>query len=927
MVTHPSAEVHSALQLMRSGRFSDAALLLEHNQNVRKSDRRPDLLADAVFADALQRIGRNERAHEIALQNLSKVKHAPALAARYHFVLGNINRERGYTTRALEHFQMAASMAGSDLELACWSQLRLMLVIAERSGTQTALARLDDVKRSLARFGDARAFATLHLWLVEAESTRGDLASARRHLIIAESLLSNVEDVWLRGYVAINSSALNYYSADTAEAQRCAQEAIEYAHKSGHRTTMVAAHANLGNIEFALGALDKSENCFQIALSCCEKGSVNEIAILDNIAQIQLQIGDLDKCRLLISRLEELVDHNEYAKRRHYNSSALLTKSRLLLRERQPLEALRVMRGVKQLLAGSPPTRMATEVHLLCAETLLANGETGEAAESLASVSSPGDQLSPDLFARREQLTGRTLASSRAFALARVHLERAVRTFGVIGHSLGMECSQQELASMPEQHLNDNGYPSQRSLDRLRALLDLRSRPELFGHEATSFLEELDCAQAIELSVNADGQRRSIRRVGVAEQSSLRRSISITLNPGFHRTVTMSFIPMENPCCRLTAAAFENVIKQILSVAPVDAISIDKDIAWNSEGSSSTRDGAVFASDAMRTILRMVKQIAPTDVSVLVTGETGTGKEVIARTIHDHSLRSAMPFIALNCAAVPKDLLESQLFGYKKGAFSGASENYQGIARASNGGTLFLDEVGEVPLEMQAKLLRFLEMSEVHPVGEAYPVKVNVRLIFATNGDLEEAVIQNRFRRDLFYRLNVIPVRIPPLRERKEEIPVLTNVFARRFALELSKKPIELSASAMELLILHSWPGNLRELSNEIRRLAVLKESGALIAPDELSSSLHRPKRSRGDLDARTGPHITVGMDQPLDTATMLLETEMITHALHQAGGHLSTAAAMLGISRKGLYLKRLRLGLIPFNENRATLRPDVPQR
>jgi transcriptional regulator with GAF, ATPase, and Fis domain len=159
-----------------------------------------------------------------------------------------------------------------------------------------------------------------------------------------------------------------------------------------------------------------------------------------------------------------------------------------------------------------------------------------------------------------------------------------------------------------------------------------------------------------------------------------------------------------------------------------------------------------------------------------------------------------MPFLALNCAAVPRDLLESQLFGYRKGAFSGASESNQGIVRAANGGTLFLDEIGDLPLDTQAKLLRFLDMSEVHPIGESHPVKVNVRLIFATNSDLEEAVRQNRFRQDLFYRLNVIPIRIPPLRERREEIPVLVNVFARRFGAELSKA--------------HHFRGPLRRVQN-----------------------------------------------------------------------------------------------------------------
>ncbi len=900
---------------MRSGRFFDAVATLEDARARRRVAQRSDLLEQAVLADALQRVGRNEHAQEIALRNLQSVKQSPHLAARYHFVLGNIDRERGHVTTAIEHLQMAANLAGSDLELACWSQLRLMLFIAELNGPQTALARLDEVKRALTRFGDARPFAALHLWLVEAESICGNLDNARRHLKIADSLLSNVEDIWLRGYMAINSCALNIYSADTAEAQRWAEEAISYARKSGHRPTLLAAHANLGNIEFLLGQLSKAEKCFQVALGCCERGSVNEIAILDNIAQIKLQLGNLDECWSVISRLEELIGGNDYAKRRHYNSYALLTKIRLLLREGRKEEALKVAEGIRRLLETIPQTRMKTEAFLLNVETLLANDNPQAAAESLMAVMGPRHQLSPDLFAQMEQMTGQTLASSNAAHLARVHFQRAVHTFGTIGHSIGMERSQRELASIPELVPANDRIASQRSLDRLRALIDLRNRPELFGHEAVSFLEELGCTSAIELAAYVGNERHLIRHVGVVKDSGSAISRSIVVSAKSHRTVTLSYLPIQNPNCGLVAVSFEKVITQILSIAATDSVFNDREIGWTSEEGAVTEQGVVFASDAMRAVLRTVKQIAATDVSVLVTGETGTGKEVIARTIHAHSPRSKMPFLALNCAAVPKDLLESQLFGYKKGAFSGASENYPGIVRSASGGTLFLDEIGELPLDTQAKLLRFLDMNEVHPIGEAHPIKVNVRLVFATNGDLEEAVTQNRFRQDLFYRLNVIPLRIPPLRERREEISVLANVFARRFAMELSKEPIQFTTTAVERLIVYSWPGNVRQLANETRRLAVLKESGALITPNELSAVLQIPERLGTDGDAERSTRVTVAMNQTLKTATTLLESEMIKHALRQVSGHVSTAAAMLGISRKGLYLKRLRLGLIDLND------------
>jgi DNA-binding NtrC family response regulator len=413
-----------------------------------------------------------------------------------------------------------------------------------------------------------------------------------------------------------------------------------------------------------------------------------------------------------------------------------------------------------------------------------------------------------------------------------------------------------------------------------------------------------------------DGIRQRVihHAENLGAQAGVSQPMSIAFSAGSQRTVTLSFTALNDARSKFTALSFHRVIKQILAFGPTEPPPFtDQEIVWTATKGTPVGQGVVFGSKAMLAILRTIKQIAGIDVSVLVTGETGTGKEVIAKTVHDYSARANMPFLALNCAAVPKDLLESQLFGHRKGAFSGATDGHQGIVRAANGGTLFLDEIGEMPIDMQAKLLRFLEMSEIHPVGEAHPVKVNVRLIFATNGDLEEAVSQHRFRQDLFYRLNVIPIKVPPLRERREEIPVLAHLFAQRFATEFGKEPVRFSSAAMELLILYSWPGNIRQLANEVRRLAALTESGTSITPEHLSPHL-QAQQHRPHARVEGAPQMHVRIDQPLEQATAHLEAEMIKHALRQAGGRVSAAASTLGISRKGLYLKRLRLGLTDFN-------------
>lgn len=912
MLSDPRPELHTALDFFRHGRFSETVATLRRSCERNKSFRRSDPAAEALLADALQLIGQNAEAQLIASRNLqaSSEHHG-----HFHLVLGNVLRARGDISKAIEHLQIAVATAEPDRDLCCWAQLRLMAAIGELSGRDAALARLDGVTRTLTKCGNARPFAALHLWFVETDTMRGDLRSARRHLKTADSLLSQVDDVWLRGYLAINSSVVHYYHAEIEEARRWAETAILCARQSGHRTTKRAAHANLGYFEFATGAFSAAEDHFQIALESCEQGSVNEIAILDNIAETKLQRGDLDGCRVALAKLEELTAQKLDANCRHYSAWALQTKVRLMLREGHRVEAQSVSAKIQTLVRGLPLARVTIESRLLTAETLLDN-DVSAAADALSPLICPSTQLAPDLFAESELVIGKMLKASNEFHLARTHLERAAGTFQALGHFIGNQRSVTELSGLPEESPDTNDPVSAgKVVDRFRTLLELRTRAELFGREATLLLHELNCASVVSLVVDADGPHQLMGDLLNDAAERLPRYISIAFGVEHNKRVTLSFTPRDDPKSKLTALSFKRVIEQLLATGSSESGGADREIVWTSTVGGAFQQDLVFASDAMLGVWGIVRKIAPTDVGVLVMGETGAGKEVIARAIHEHSRRSAMPFLALNCAAVPKDLLESQLFGHRKGAFSGATENHQGIVRAANGGTLFLDEIGELPMDMQAKLLRFLEMSEVHPVGDSHPVKVNVRLLFATNGDLEEAVKQNRFRQDLFYRLNVIPIKVPPLRERREEIPVLANLFAQRFATEFAKEPIRFSSSAMELLILYSWPGNIRQLANEVRRLTALAESSADIAPDQLSPQLQTQEpRARADaLDSTQ--KMQVRIDQTLEQATAHLETEMIKHALRLAGGRMSAAASTLGISRKGLYLKRLRLGITEFGE------------
>ena len=255
---------------------------------------------------------------------------------------------------------------------------------------------------------------------------------------------------------------------------------------------------------------------------------------------------------------------------------------------------------------------------------------------------------------------------------------------------------------------------------------------------------------------------------------------------------------------------------------------------------TSLMPGFIHSSPAMTRLVEEVHKIRSSDVTVLVTGESGTGKELVARAIHAISTRRSKVFVPFNCTAVPKELSEGYLFGYRRGSFTGAVTDSQGVIRTAAGGTLFLDEIGDLPLDLQPKLLRFLQEGEIQALGEQRPAKVDVRIIAATNTDLEEMVAQGRFREDLYYRLNVIRLRVPPLRERRSEIPTIVNYYINHYSSKFGRKDVQITPQAVDLLMVGDWPGNVRQLCNEIQRVVARAEDGTTITPEQLSPELKR---------------------------------------------------------------------------------------
>jgi DNA-binding NtrC family response regulator len=324
----------------------------------------------------------------------------------------------------------------------------------------------------------------------------------------------------------------------------------------------------------------------------------------------------------------------------------------------------------------------------------------------------------------------------------------------------------------------------------------------------------------------------------------------------------------------------------------------------------------VSKSPRIRTQLELLRQVAQSAASVLFTGESGVGKDLFARALHYHSARRGGPLVAINCAAIPDSLLESELFGYERGAFTDARQAKTGLFQAAEGGTIFLDEIGEMPPGLQAKLLRVLEDHRVRPIGATRETPVDVRVVAATNSDLEAAISAGQFRADLYYRIAAVTIAIPPLRERTEDIPVLARHFAARAAAETGRKALTIDDDAIELLARHTWPGNVRELQNAIQHAIVLCR-GDRITRDDL------PPRIVGGVSERVNLDAAVGQRLPLEH----LEREYIRATLAAVGGNKSECAAILGIDRKTLYRKLEEIDVEPSADQNAARSARPPRR
>jgi DNA-binding NtrC family response regulator/tetratricopeptide (TPR) repeat protein len=872
------------LEIVSHGNYPERELATMHaEQRV--------LLAHAMF-----QAGQIGRARQIVERERERA--TGIVRSRYELLLGMLHRHDAQLAKALQHYNTAFQIAhehGEDLDVA-WASLYRFRLLAQLHGSDELAPMLAEVRRHVARAGDPHATVHMHDAVALMEASSGRIEEARRHLEISTSLIQRFPNSGLEQVVLISSSFVDFFESKFQSAVDHLNAARRLATATGARDTGVL-ECNLGHAMLVLGRLQPAETYFRHVL---EHGSIlSRFSALEGLARLYLSAGQLSRCEVTLEEHETFLLRDKSLALAFSGRWAAATHVRLLIKQGKYDDAAALARGSLESLGKLSDRILVSELTCLLAEALVGAGNTKDGALQLLHLVTRDPVQAGNADAMYYRALGFLVNRSHP-ALGYELFRRARNVYVHQGNKLG-EADVQNLIERAAPHVDIGELPIL-VLQAVASALGNGDSPTLLGQELMHVAKLTGCSPRAELGVfkEADNAHAADRHVtlklGTVDGRQQAVRFQIPTRP--HETAGLADL-MRIGASVVALNDFRRERRQRAAIWPIDQ--------------PETTVGALFLAEEMQTLLSTARRVAATNVPVLITGETGTGKEVLARAIHAHSNRAKAAFVPFNCTSTPRDMVDSQLFGHRRGSFTGAIENFQGIIRGAASGTLFLDEIGDMSLDVQPKLLRFLESGEVHPVGETQPVRADVRVIAATNVNLDALVSDGRFREDLFYRLNIVHLPIPPLRERRVEIPALANHYLAMYAQEYARGRLRLAEETMEYLALYRWPGNVRQLANEMRRVAALCEPGAVVMPEHLSSTIAASRRtipaSERVLDAT---EVVVRLDQPLAAATEHLERAMLQYALKECDGRMEETAARLGLSRKGLYLKRQRLGIEP---------------
>jgi DNA-binding NtrC family response regulator/tetratricopeptide (TPR) repeat protein len=890
------------------------------------------------------------------------------LHGRLTFKKGEQSRAIAMHSRALKQAELAHDPRAIGL-----AHYELALSYKQVGDSGIVREHLTEAASALHAAGDRRHLAQVHSLsaVLLAQTGRTDEASAALRQGERLAMAISADDV-LAGIVHNQANvALMRHRHD--EALALAERSVSLHQSLGSGHGLAVALATLGQIHVQVGDLERAEQILNRALEVRSSVKFGETtgAVFDTLAQIHLMRGSYERAGEYLRLAGDAYGAYGSHTMRWYEWSLKVLGVKLAIRRGAFDEAL-AMADELANAAGVPPSD-AIQADLAASEALLAAGRLDEAEKRLQVCE---DRLDPrgtpgtwgeflrirglineqtarpsaayhdfaqsanvfDLLGERYQAAlshlsmGRLSAEAGSVDAAERYLNLAESVFKTLGAQRDLDEASAARAVLSRGTAAD---PTADAADAdeaiVRRLVDAAIFPELLAREtATALTETLEAENVVVFVAPASGDLRVLAATGADTEAGLAIARAASQGTREHRgnPILMESLGRDQNGPRFCAVVagkrrgdgdlrrfrmFSAVARQGFELCGARERPVQAAEQSGERSLEPLLPGFVCASAAMNRLADQIQRMQGHNLTVLITGESGTGKDLVARAIHFGSVRSTAMFLPYNCTTTTRELADSQLFGHRRGSFTGAVADQQGLIRSAAGGTLFLDEIGDLPLDIQPKLLRFLEQGEIMPVGETRPLAVDVRVLAATNADLEQRVSEGKFREDLFYRLSVIRLYVPPLRDRREEIPHLSTFFLRDACERLGKPDVHHSSATLDLFARYWWPGNVRQLRNEIQRAVALSPPGGVIEPDHLSPDLAAPEPGKtasglaGGLTSDPGLLIRPGN---LANVVERIERDLITATLGSTAGNISETARVLGLTRRGLYLKMRRLGL-----------------
>jgi DNA-binding NtrC family response regulator/tetratricopeptide (TPR) repeat protein len=955
------------------GRAAAAAELLRPvlQSSLRRAD---ELAVRAALAESLLVQGDVGQAQTVLGRAPDALRETlpPSLLSALWRLHGRLAYARGDQSRAIALQGRALKQADSAHDSRAIGLAHYEQALCYTKVGDTAIVRehVTEAAAALHAAGDRRSLAMVHSLsgTMLAQGGRYDEAAAALRLAERQAATIPADDVLASIHINQANLALIRHRHDEALAR--AERAVALVEGLGPLAITAAALGTLGQICLRMGNLTRADALLHRALEARSAVRFHETtgAVYDTLAQMSLMRGDYERASEYLQRAGEAYGAYGHQTSKWYEWSVRVISARLAIRRGNPDAALAIADDIVRT-PDAPPAE-AVQGELIAIEALVSAERLQEAELRLTQVETAIDprgtpgawgeflRLRGELRARQSRTTeayhdiaqsatvfdlvgeryqaavsqlalGRLAARAGARSMAERHVREAAEVFEALGATRDLEHARHTVPAAPTAVTGEYvGSPADADDALVRRLVDAAILPDLLARELTAaLLEAMGADAAVVFVESRHGELRVLAHAGVAPDAA--RAVARHARAGAAYgggTLLIEPLGREPDGPRLLAVATDRPLGQPMTrrlrmMAAVARQGFDlcqaRERRVPADDPAAERSlepllpGFICASAAMHRVADQIQRLQSNDLTVLITGESGTGKELIAHAIHAGSSRASALFLPYNCTTTTRDLADSLLFGHRRGAFTGAVADQIGLVRSAAGGTLFMDEIGDLPIDVQPKLLRFLEQGEVMPIGDTRPQRVDVRTIAATNADLEQRVADGKFREDLYYRLSVIRIHVPPLRQRREEIPHLATFFLREACERLGKPDVQLGSDVPQVFAQYWWPGNVRQLRNEIQRAVALAPAGGTVAIDHLSPELSLSAEVSGPASPATpAARLSLTHGQTLAMLVDTVERDLIRETLSSHRGNISESARALGLTRRGLYLKLRRLGI-----------------